>query len=80
MPPPKLFPLLAEVDETETRLTVMDAPSGDCFEGYAHPMEEYHIMVSMDLTVGLSAGLRITPAQVTLLTHTTDYASCMASA
>jgi len=37
-------------------------------------------MGSMDLTVGLSAGLRITPAQVTLLTPTTDSASCMASA
>jgi len=37
-------------------------------------------MGSMDLTVSLSAGLRITPAQVTLMTHTTDSASCPASA
>ena len=33
MPPPKLLPVLAELDETETRLTAMDAPSGDYFEG-----------------------------------------------
>jgi len=38
------------------------------------------MMGSMDLSVGLSAGLRITPAQVTFLTHTTDSASCPASA
>ena len=38
------------------------------------------MMGSMDLTVSLSAGLRITPAQVTLMTHTTDSASCPASA
>jgi len=35
---------------------------------------------SMDLSVGLSAGLRITPAQVQVLTHTTDSASGQASA
>ena len=32
MPPPKMPPVLAEVDETETRLTATDAPSGDYFE------------------------------------------------
>jgi len=37
-------------------------------------------MGSIDLSVSLSAGLRITPAQVTVLTHTTDSASCPASA
>jgi len=78
--PPILLPVLAEVDETESKLTATDAPSGDYFEGCAYPMEEDNMMGSMDLTVGLSAGLRITPAQDTLLTHTTDSASCPASA
>jgi len=79
-PPPILLPVLAEVDETESRLTATDAPSGDYFEGCAYPMEEDNMMGSMDLTVSLSAGLRITPTQLTLLTHTTDSASCPASA
>jgi len=78
--PPILLPVLAEVDETESRLTATDALSGDYFEGCAYPMEEDNIMGSMDLTVGLSAGLRITPTQITLLTHTTDSAPCLASA
>jgi hypothetical protein len=78
--PPILLPVLAAVEETESRLTATDAPSGDYFEGCAYPMEEDNMMGSMDLTVSLSAGLRITPAQVTLLTHTTDSASCPASA
>ena len=38
------------------------------------------MMGSMDLSVGLSAGLRITPTQVKVFTHTTDSASCLASA
>jgi len=78
--PPIPLPVLTEVDETESRLTATDSPSGAYVEGCAYPMEEDNMMGSMDLTVGLSAGLRITPAQITLLTHTTDSASCLASA
>ena len=61
-PHPILTPVLAEVVETESRLTVTASPSGDYFEGCAYPMEEDNMMGSMDLSVGLSAGLRITPA------------------
>ena len=34
------LPGLAEVDETESRWTATDSPSGDYFEGCAYPMEE----------------------------------------
>jgi len=78
--PPILLPVLAAVDETESRLTATDAPSGDYFEGCAYPMEEDNMMGSIDLIVSLSAVLRNTPTQGTLLTHTTDSASCPASA
>jgi len=74
------LPDLAEMDETELRWTETDSLLGDYFEGCTYSMEEDNIMGSMDLSVGLSAGLRITPAQVTVLTHTTDSASCLASA
>ena len=58
------LPGLAEVDETESRWTATDSPLGDYFEGCAYSMEEDNMMGSMDLSVGLSAGLRITPVQV----------------
>jgi len=75
-----LLPGLAEVDETESRWTATDSPLGDYLEGCAYSMEEDYMMGSMDLSVGLSAGLRITPTQVKVLTHATDSASCLASA
>ena len=56
------LPDLAEVDETESRWTATDSQLGDYFEGCAYSMEEDNMMGSMDLSVGLSAGLRITPA------------------
>jgi len=68
------LPGLAEVDETESRWTATDSPLGDYLEGCAYSMEEDNMMGSMDLSVGLSAGLRITPAQVKVVTHTTDSA------
>jgi len=74
------LPGLAEVDETESRWTATDSPLGEYLEGCAYSIEEDNMMGSMDLSVGLSAGLRITPAQVKVLTHTTDSASCPASA
>jgi len=78
-PPHILLPVLAEVDETESRWTATDSLLGDYFEGCAYSMEEDNMMGSMDLPVGLSTGLTITPAQITFLTHTTDYVSCLAS-
>jgi len=54
------LPGLAEVDENESRWTVMDSLLGDYLEGCAYSMEEEDMMGSMDLSVGLSAGLRIT--------------------
>jgi len=74
------LPGLAEVDETESRWTATDSLLGDYPEGCTYSMEEDNMMGSMDLSVGLSAGLRITPAQVKVLTHTTDSASGPASA
>jgi len=71
---------LAEVDETESRWTATDSLLGAYFERCAYSMEEDNMMGSKDLSVGLSAGLRITPVQVTVLTHITDSASCPASA
>jgi len=69
------LPGLAEVDDTKSRWTATHSPLGDYPEGCAYSMEEDNMMGSMDLSVGLSAGLRITPAQVKVLTHTTDSAS-----
>jgi len=74
------LPSLAEVDETKSRWNATDSPSGDYFKGCASPMEEDSMMGSMDLSVCLSAGLKITTSQVTFLTHTTDSVSCLASA
>jgi len=71
-PPYIPLPVLAEVDQTKSRWTATDSPSG-C----SPPLD--NMMGSMDLSVGLSAGLRITPTQVTFLTHTTDSVSCLAS-
>jgi len=55
-----LLPDLAEVDETESRWTATDSLLGDYFEGCAFSMKEDNMMGSMDLSVGLSVGLRIT--------------------
>ena len=65
---------------TESRWTATDSPLGDYLEGCAYSMEEDNMMGSMDLSVSLSVGFRITPAQVKVLTHTTDSALCQASA
>ena len=75
IPPPDL----AGVDETESGWTATDSHLGDYFEGCAYAVEEDNMMGSMDVS-GLSAGLRIPPAQVKVLTHTTGSASCLASA
>jgi len=61
-PPYIPLPVLAEVDETESRWTATDLLSGDYFTGCTSPMEDTNMMGSIDLSVGLSAGLRITPA------------------
>ena len=45
------------MDETESRWTATDSPLGDYLEGCAYSMEEDNMMGSMDLSVGLSAGL-----------------------
>ena len=51
------LPGLAEVDETESRWTATDSLLGDYPEGCTYSMEEDNMMGSMDLSVGLSAGL-----------------------
>jgi len=58
------LPDLAEVDETESKWTATDSLLGNYPEGCTYSMEEDNMMGSMDLSVCLSAGLRITPAQV----------------
>jgi len=52
------------VDETEFRWTATDSPLGDYSEVCTYSMEEDNMIGSMDLSVGLSAGFRITPVQV----------------